>query len=38
MVERLVQDDIRMQAELEAQKRKEQMLRKIGDRIQWAKE
>ena len=38
MVERLVQDDIRMQTELEAKKRKEQMLKKIGDRIQWARE
>ncbi len=38
MVERLVQDDIRMQAELEAKKQKEQMPKKIGDRIQWAKE
>ena len=38
MVERLVQDDIRMQAELEAKKKKEQMPKKIGDRIQWARE
>ena len=38
MVERLVQDDIRIQAELEAKKQKEQMPEKIGDRIQWAKE
>ena len=38
MVERLVQDDIRMQAELGAKKQKEQMPTKIGDRIQWAKE
>ena len=38
MVERLVQDDIRMQAELEAKKQKEQMPKKIGDRIQWARE
>ena len=38
MVERLVQDDIRMQTELEAKKQKEQMPKKIGDRIQWAKE
>ena len=38
MVERLVQDDIRMQEELEAKKQKEQMPKKIGDRIQWAKE
>ena len=38
MVERLVQDDIRMQAELEAKKPKEQMPKKIGDRIQWARE
>ena len=38
MVERLVQDDIRIQEELEAKKQKEQMPRKIGDRIQWAKE
>ena len=38
MVERLVQDDIRMQAELEAKKQKGQMPKKIGDRIQWAKE
>ena len=38
MVERLVQDDIRMQAELEAKKQKEQIPKKIGDRIQWVKE
>ena len=38
MVERLVQDDIRIQAELEAKKQKEQMPKKIGDRIQWARE
>lgn len=38
MVERLVQDDIRMQAELEAKKQKEQMPKKIGDRIQWVRE
>ena len=38
MVERLVQDDIRIQKELEAKKQKEQMPKKIGDRIQWAKE
>ena len=38
LVERLVQDDIRMQAELEAKKQKEQMPKKIGDRIQWARE
>ena len=38
MVERLVQDDIRIQEELEAKKRKEQMPKKIGDRIQWARE
>ena len=38
MVERLVQDDIRMQAELEVKKQKEQMPKKIGDRIQWARE
>ena len=38
MVERLVQDDIRMQAELESKKQKEQMPEKIGDRIQWARE
>ena len=38
MVERLVQDDIRIQAELEARKQKEQMPKKIGDRIQWARE
>ena len=38
MVERLVQDDIRMQAELEAKKQKEQMPKKISDRIQWARE
>ena len=38
MVEKLVQDDIRMQAELEAKKQKEQMPKKIGDRIQWARE
>ena len=33
-----VQDDIRMQAELEAKKQKEQMPKKISDRIPWAKE
>ena len=33
MVERLVQDDIRIQAELEAKKQKEQMPKKISDRI-----
>lgn len=38
MVERLVQDDIRMQAELEAKKQKEQMPKKISDRIPWTKE
>ena len=38
MVERLVQDDIRMQEELEVKNQKEQMPRKIGDRIQWARE
>ena len=38
MIERLVQDDIRMQAELEAKKQKEQMPKKISDRIPWAKE
>ena len=38
MVERLVQDDIRMQAELQAKKQKEQMPKKISDRIPWAKE
>ena len=38
MVERLVRDDIRMQTELEAKKQKEQMPKKISDRIQWAKE
>ena len=38
MVERLVQDDIWMQAELEAKKQKEQMPKKISDRIPWAKE
>ena len=38
MVERLVQDDIRMQAELEVKKQKEQMPKKIGGRIQWARE
>ena len=38
MVERLVQDDIRIQAELEAKKQKEQMPKKISDRIPWAKE
>ena len=38
MVERLVQDDIRMQAELEAKKQKEQIPKKISDRIPWAKE
>lgn len=37
MVERLVQDDIRMQTELEAKNRKSRC-RKIGDRIQWARE
>ena len=38
MVERLVQDDIRLQTELEAKKQKEQMPKKISDRIPWAKE
>ena len=38
MVERLVQDGIRIQEELESKKRKEQMPKKIGDRIQWARE
>ena len=38
MVERLVQDDIRMQAELEEKKQKEQIPKKISDRIPWAKE
>ncbi len=38
MVEGLVQDDIRMQAELEAKKQKEKMSKKISDRILWAKE
>ena len=38
MVERLVQDDIQMQTEHEAKKQKEQMPKKIGDRIQWARE
>ena len=38
MVERLVQDDIRMQAELEAKKQQAQMPKKISDRIPWAKE
>ena len=38
MVERLVHDDIRMQAELEAKKQKEQMPKKISDRMPWAKE
>ena len=38
MVERLVQDDIRMQRELEAKKRKEQMPTKMNDCIQWAEE
>ena len=38
MVERLVQDDIRIQAELEAKKQQEQMPKKISDRIPWAKE
>ena len=38
MVERLVQDDIRIQEELEAKKQKEHMPKKIGDRIQWARE
>ena len=38
MVERLVRDDIRMQTELEVKKQKEQMPKKISDRIQWAKE
>ena len=37
MVERLVQDEIRMQTELEARKQKEQMPRKRGERIQWAR-
>ena len=38
MVGRLVQEDIRTQAELEAKKQKEQMPERISDRIQWAKE
>ena len=38
MVERLVQDDIQIQEEIEAKKQKEQMPKKIGDRIQWARE
>ena len=38
MAERLVQDDIRIQAELETRKQKEQMPKKISDRIQWARE
>ena len=38
MVERLVQDDIRMQEELEVKKHKEQMPKKISDYIPWAKE
>ena len=38
MVERLVQDDIRIREELEAKKQKEHMPKKIGDRIQWARE
>ena len=38
MVERLVQDDIRIQAGLETRKQKEQMPKKISDRIPWAKE
>ena len=38
MVGRLVQEDIRTQAELEAKKQKEQMPKKISDRIPWAKE
>ena len=38
MVERLVQDDIRMQTELEAKNRKSKCRKKLGDRIQWAKE
>ena len=32
------EDDIRIQEELEAKKQKEKMPKKIGDRIQWAKE
>ena len=38
LVERLAQDDIRIREELEAKKQKEQMPKKIGDRIQWTKE
>ena len=38
MVERLVQDDIRIQTELEMKKRKEQMPKKMKNRIQWAEE
>ena len=38
MVERLGQDDIQIQEELEAKKQKEQMPKKIGDRIQWVRE
>lgn len=38
MVERLVWDDIRMQAELEEKKRKEQIPTKMSDCIQWAGE
>ncbi len=38
MVERLVQDDIWVQAEFEAKRRKEQMPTKMSDHIQWARE
>ena len=38
MVERLVQDDIRIQTELEMKKRKEQMPKKMKNHIQWAEE
>ena len=38
MVERLVQDDIQIQTELEMKKRKEQMPKKMKNRIQWAEE
>ena len=38
MIERLVQEDIRTQAEFEEKRRREQMPDRISDRIQWAKE
>ena len=38
LVERLAQDDNRIREELEAKKQKEQMPKKIGERIQWERE